>query len=1449
MATPIKNILTSILPYGYNQSTKSYRFSLCIDLNPNYDAPQGGTDTNVLRDFLINFAGKSNSIFSMIVKTPGLKIAQLNKADTVLDPKGLKVCFPEVIKNVDAVWSSLPINTFDAASPKNFGFSRTLDISFNKATTMFKGSVPDAQRMRKSMMAELSSTKMEKKALTPLKSSLRSELVSINDEVENFASLLDGISSFSEQVNAIQLKSMLQEAKSLRYSSIYDSTASILEFWSFIDSNTVLQRLMGQIIDFEVSEDVFSSFNDGHEFELSFFSSSELEANIKSLAGVTWEHLSTPCKIYTTHKAIIVREAPLVDSVPIQIEAFNYDVGGKLISLKSVKEKYEKYLDILDDPSISEYEKYLIRKQLLALDTAAMTIGVNTYNMSLEEIQRAERNVQEQADSTNTLLPNYLYRIRSGYRFSVKSTESEGLTSIGLRSVSLKGTLGSKIALPKELTVQNVGINTDSGTHAFLKGETGNMEAKVVADPAMHNWNGENIGMPSVFSNQEDEKNFESSIDEGSISESVQFVTEQLSKFFIEDYEIKGVEYKRKSTGKFSRLHTNISDLPIQLIYSAEKITNKKLIFGREIQLFLTPEYKNKYAIPNSLLLKFHEEQDSRKREKSHCLVTQKFIFKRNEPVKPIEFRLFHQLLNDDGTPVQYREGESINNLVIRNFSDVDDDKIYKTTQTSIRHILPPAISFQQAMWHNKLFNDNEEGMTIAQSYQWYLKHHYPANEGEIKMDWDNKGDWSPVLSADGTPRRYTKNDAFLKSTRMKDFYPGTCEINYLPDPLTNGFRLEFFKDKDRLIKATAYEEYEKAEFYFTGKYPKINAWKISVGDYIQDSDLVSISKSNETITVRLKKGSEIFVTARTILVDDFADKMETFGNTNQFTKFGGNDLLTPPFEFSLVHAVQRPLVRPKFNNLLKCQKEQNQTNVELITTANLEQLYSYRDIGGITRYVRNTKPTGNIEVYAKWEEYIDDPKHITTLTEDWTPLMPVNKINFRQFNTNAKNGESPAVFEYSIEVTPQLENMERTLNKVNTDHNEFKNYAVDLKASYNIRETKYMEKWVWIKNKSQFTGYYPKEWGTEDESVGGESRKSREFFNRLSQEPFLIKILNNKKPQPPKISDQKRIKLLSVTDEWKEGNTLKKAVTMNRLRIFFERGRLTSGNGERIGFIVNEPKALYNNQMVKNNCISIVGKDIVSDTVKPYDGLNANSDVLLTKANFVIRDPQNIYDVNSVHKDDHESFSPKYIEDLGIMTYLPKFDRQHNLWYLDIELAVNDEKGKELHNPFLKFSLVHFQENSFNYNAGTTKDLSKDCRISDVYHSGYAYIMGKRLLTVSYGYSYVKPAIEFDLTSIKGTPEENLTSFFAVVREKPTGGFVWKAAAKKGGGEAFIQLPNTSNSDGIQIDYVASSNKEFQLVVIETENWEGANPASLDELIENRNNRIVLVSTFEITP
>ncbi len=1459
-----KHIRTSILPFGTrtDESTNLwYRFSLCIDINPNF--PSEGDDKLLvpslvaLQEFIKTFGIENKSVHEKLIKNLKVKIVQGQKAISVS-----QLCFQSLSDKVPTVWNelnkSLPKRT-DKRSDKIKNFAPSFDLSANSTTSLFgKNSLPDTDQPRKKAIEAFATIKSKQLKIVGAAKIDNVFSADLKTDIHAFNDKLNGITLFSDETNTQEYKA-LHLADELQLKDILDTIDTILDFWSVLDSNILLQRLSGKTIDFEIPKKVLEdSLPEGIDaFGIVF----DFPESIPEIANLNWEHLETPMKIYRELNVLVVEEAAPIQNVVKQYQAKNHDIGGKLVGLKTVEEKYKNYIEQLKDPSKKESERNAIIKQLLSVDTAALTTGMSMYNSNLSEVLKAE----EQVEAGN-LKSNYLYRITRGYRFFAKSEKSQFLP-LGTRAVTLKGSLGAELnaLLPKEFTKQEFAINTDAGSHAILKEEitkpTGAKEEvlkkKVILDQALLTWSGENIGMPSAFSNQEKEENFEAIVDEGSTTPSTKLVLESMSKFFMEDYETLGVEYTNTLTETekkkaIVKLNTNKKIVPLLFEYSSSDIKNKKLLFGKNIQILAVPEYKNGFAIDPKFLTKIQ----------SNFIVVDDFTFKRNEPVKPIELYLQEKLVNEKGEPECLREGESLTHLVIRNCSRADNDKIYKTTQTSVRHILPPAISFQQAFWHNKLFKkDGKTGMDLIESYNWYMKYHFPAIEDEVVMFTDMNGNWVPKekpkkIGEEPTYWKYDLEESIKGSTRMRDAYSGNCNINYLPDPLSKGFRFEFYKNKERTIKAENYEKYEQLEFYFTGKYPNINAWKIILKDYDHTNrELLTFNTVGEEIVIHLEKGQEIFVTARTILNEKYEAEFETYGNYNDFTRYGNNDLLTPPLEFSMIHAIQRPLVRPKFMNTLKCIKQKDKTIVSYEGAVHLEQINIYKDEAGIVRFIDETMPTGNVEIYAKWEEYKDDPKHVTTVNDSWTPLNPVNKVNLDHFESNLNDHtEMPAIFETSVDVQKQLGTWESSIHKIADDNNDSKNYSVTVNLNYDIKETKFVEKIFWIKNKSKFTAYYPKTWGVIEDNKENKIKlqtsyeSSAETFNRLSYEPFHVKILNSKKPGLPIIAD-KNITLVSVIEDWKEGNSDVRKITMNRLRFFFERGRLTSGQGERIGFVVNEVESKYNDYFVGNGLVSMVGRDVLSDTVKPYDGLNRNEGVLLARSNFDINDPFDLTDMAGNKLGDLEDFSPKYVKELGIMTYLPKFDKSLNLWYVDAQLDINDASGKELHSPFLKFFLVHYQENSSNYNIEGEYDISKDCRISETFKSRYAYIMGSRTITIDYGKWFIQPKLQFDITTLKGDPSENLSKFYAVVRHRKSGTIKWDVADKEKENDrsAFLKLSNLPGAENEKLHYINYSNTEYQVVIIETEDWGNDNDTNYDNIIENKNSRIVLSNVFTI--
>lgn len=1469
------HVLTSVLPFGYKNGNENgkgkYRFSLCIDLNTDFDK----IENNDSKKF-ITFTKTYETLINQILEKIQFKINN----ETVYKQE-INYCFQnEFVSNVSEVWRKF-LNApdgFSTAENANPEFKpNPLKLSTNnQLESIFKGDViPNSKLIHELLVASVN-TESNNLVLGTVTEVETNKVVLLDQIVSDFTKKLDGINQFALDYNSIQV-GKLRDNFSNKNQSLFDSVNKVFDIWTFIDENIILQRLFGKTIDFEISEKYLEKFKDGDMIKLSVAFSGDLETDY------TWQHLETQCKLFKSQHLIIVDEEPSYN-ITKKLEATNYDVGGKLTSLIGIKDKFQEKINLLRDPKSKESEKYLIRKELIQLDTACLTLGINVYDSTFKSIIDLENkiiggitnnkgNTERFTRSDSKII--YLKDVNNGYRIAAKcnSNIDSKVTALGQREVNLKlsGLNFSIRQLPDEFKTQYFAINTNTGTHALVEDENSKtLMKKTLTDPAIFTWSGENLGMPSVFSVQEDDTNFESTIDEGGIEESTRFVMEYFSNFYAEDYQLIGMKLINdddKSTGhSFIKLNTNPEKAKILLEYAHPKEGNKKLLFGRSYSLYLTSEYKNGWAPSLEQIEKIKQNKNI---PYDYNLKLNSFIFKRNEPVKPIEFQLQEPLTRKteedyNGTKVEKtvafykRDGELCDKLVIRNYSKKDKDKICKTKQKAFRHILPPSISFQQALWHNKIFE-----MEHSESYRWYMKYHFPAVEGKDYMKWSH-GEWKK----DPTGRKYTLSEAIEGSTQMREYYPDKWYlpdawerdeiINYLPDPLSIGFRFDFFKDTKRLIKDEKYEQFEQIEFYFSGKYPKINAWRIILEDYnSNDGELFEVDFNNEEIIIRLDKGEELFVTARTILSENYEKELETYGNYNDFTRYGNNDLLTPPLEFSLVHATQRPLVRPVFNNLLKTYKKQDSSIIDIITTATIEQTGTYRDTAGIIHYLEGNVPTGNVEVYAKWEEYKDDPKHLLTDLDNWTPNDPLNRID--NINFENQKYELPAIFETSVEISKQLTNMEATLNKIATDRNEFKNYATDLQFTYDVRETKFIEKYFWIKNKSKFTAYFPKEWGTIDADSNKEEEKklleedyhySKDLFNKVSADAFLVRILNNKKPNIPKLA-AKNMTLVSVVEDCLSSKGIIRKSSMNRIRLFFERGRLSSGKGERIGFVVNESKSKYNDYLVDNDLVSLVGRDIVSDSIVPYDGLFRNDDVLLTEANFLKKDPYEMKDfVSNENSYDLESFSPKYVEDLGIMTYLPKFDKKLNLWYLDIQMDINIKNGQELHSPFVRFSIVHYQEHSFNYNKEVETKIALDCRISEISKTGFVYVLPTRKIELEVDNHSVITSIELDVSSLKHGLNGIESKFYALIREKKKWEVKWELAKNSKEDDCFKRITHNSSlikSEENKLDYEKSIFKDYQVVILETEDWGNINDTSFNNLIENKNSRIIQVNTFEL--
>jgi hypothetical protein len=88
--------------------------------------------------------------------------------------------------------------------------------------------------------------------------------------------------------------------------------------------------------------------------------------------------------------------------------------------------------------------------------------------------------------------------------------------------------------------------------------------------------------------------------------------------------------------------------------------------------------------------------------------------------------------------------------------------------------------------------------------------------------------------------------------------------------------------------------------------------------------------------------------------------------------------------------------------------------------------------------------------------------------------------------------------------------------------------------------------------------------------------------------------------------------------------------------------------------------------------------------------------------------------------------FKPKYDSDsetmssglIGLVNYIPLYDPQQDLWYVDVELNLNNTSGKQLHSPFVQLGLINYQPYAANYGmlsatATEAERFDKDYRLS----------------------------------------------------------------------------------------------------------------------------------------
>lgn len=706
-----------------------------------------------------------------------------------------------------------------------------------------------------------------------------------------------------------------------------------------------------------------------------------------------------------------------------------------------------------------------------------------------------------------------------------------------------------------------------------------------------------------------------------------------------------------------------------------------------------------------------------------------------------------------DSIPLSQRE--TLNTLILR--SDNSDGNV---EETSSRHVLPERIAFEHAFWYDLLSPNN---MSPEESFDWKRKYNCPfltAQEYENYTQEEVKG--KKRLCPEAGCREY------CGGTQMQNFYIADAPItpNHLSDPSVVGFDVEFFWNQECTDPFKLPLELVIAEF---GGTPGIRpeSYLLTAAGSAEE---FRVRNRNKHLEIFLKKGMRVFARLRNRITSKFIHHLDMAWWQQYFQnavniKANQNDKNRPRV-ISLVHAIKKPLIDPIIEGLFSLPLPQEQykyahiqawllkkypdenrpgksmyelgrnvlterikinendinakgsTKIRLSLRAHFERLDAYKlEPNNKVKFLPDEMPTGGLELWMRKEDFIDDPNQIVLSSDDTDqsvnhkpdqPILPFadeKNIFYREQKIDFNN-----------DITAQLKN-ESNVRHIGTSRDLFKSVASSLELQFDAKSAKFEERKYIIKNASKYRGYFTDKIPNDD-GDGGEYSRDSEEFNVL--------LLNNQQPSKPEV----KFSVTTIREtRTKDDDTTESSQTGSLVTIYLKRGRLQSGRDERVGIIVKD-NSLYSRLFASKDLLSKVGRDIVSDRFLPRSQF-------LEPSNFKLSGYDAMYDE---------------ADGLGIVHYLPEFDEEKQLWKIEVELDVKTAEGKHLHNPFVSFSLVHYQPLSVNYlkltdasNPPVFEDLKNDCRLSEVETSVWCYLLPERKLSVSFD----KPGIASWLGSL----------------------------------------------------------------------------------------------------
>ncbi|MBO9635979.1 MAG: hypothetical protein J7578_22945 [Chitinophagaceae bacterium] len=821
-------------------------------------------------------------------------------------------------------------------------------------------------------------------------------------------------------------------------------------------------------------------------------------------------------------------------------------------------------------------------------------------------------------------------------------------------------------------------------------------------------------------------------------------------------------------------------------MYGIPKWRDKKLarlLFGNKYQFVVYHEYKNGWGLP------LHPDEKNPQQlsvdDLYKSFVTEEVEFVPLENKKPVLLFATREIkqndyeapVKEDETPVAIplSERESLHHLVVR--SNTADDGGGAAAE---RHLLPEKISFEHAFWYGLLFKN----MSTSEIFSWKRKYNCPfptekEYEGNCpeecsrycgstvmrpfypeshirpnyladpsvtgitaQLYWDKDCEHYPVLQ-DG--KIVTVNFRFggTAGTDPKSYLlnvSGSEEVEMTDHDWLEKLSIGLKKGMDVWLKLTSTLTEDGMRHTWN------SWWNHSCNMLLHHEPKNFLAKSSKNEAVAHRNIPRIVQLTHAVKEPVVSPTISSFSSL-------------PAFMDKINHI--RPwLLLPEFQayqigkNIIADRKriDSSAEGVPASTAETIEvQLHFERlDAINATTFAPALTPSGKLELWMRKEQFIDDPSQIVVQGNSPTnhqPAEPVLAFGSRRpdnsFNLEYK-------IEYTNEIMAQLKDASR-ITVLNDKTDIFRSLLSKLTLSYDLKANRFEEREYYLKNVSKFKGFFTNE-KLLDDARSTASGKLEEYtlpkiaeVMRHPDQPSEIRhkvmLLNNCRPEPVKVAFA--ITTIQETRSFPERKRTESVQKGNIVTIYLKRDRLTSGKNERVGIIVNSDNMVslnkylytspYNKVYDKQDLFSKAGRDIVSDRF-------SGNRKYLQYGDIVIRDIEGKV-INQQHNPDMKVYYPEteyaigYDAGLGIYHFLPHFDIEKQLWKIEVELDIKASNGKQLHNPFINFSLVHFQPFSINYNeklaADELPDLQKDCRLSLVENSVWCYLLPERKVSV----------------------------------------------------------------------------------------------------------------------